>query len=151
MKEINRTEESKDRNYSAKVVTSLSAIATFIGGFSFASLTVLLTGFKTSEYFEIAFGITALSTLLWVSLSVLGACLSIVSESIHLRQGSPLFRLATSFTFLTYLGIILFFTNIAIFSFIASTTLGIIVGGMAILTTILLFIAIGKVGNHWGR
>jgi hypothetical protein len=143
--------EHGDREYSTRVISSFGSIAALLGGFSFTALTVLLTSPVEQRLFGVAFVVTSVSTVLWVSIAVMGACLDVAAANISLVEGSPLFGMATIFAYSVYAGIILFFGNVSVFAFLVSPTLGFAVTGLALLSTVLLFAAVAKIGGHWGR
>ncbi len=137
------------REYSAAVVAAFTGVATFLGGFAFAALTVLLSLDDRSAYFQTVFVVTAVTTLVWVAVAALGAFLSVATRVTHLLRGSPLLRIATAFTNSLYAALLLLFINVAMLAFLVSASVGVIASVAATVVATALGAAVLKIAQHW--
>jgi hypothetical protein len=144
-------QEAADRQYSASVSAAFTSVATFLGGFSFAATTVLVGLADRSPYFKVVLFVTAFSALVWVALAALGAFLTVAASSVHLRDESPLFGVASVFAFGVYFALVLFFVNVPMLAFLVSRAVGLVVSGASAVVGVLLGLALVKISNHWAR
>lgn len=143
--------EVNAKEYSQEIINRFTTLATLLGGFTFAGLTVLITNVQQHKLYRSAFVLTGLSTIFLVTIGVIGSYLGIVTKLKTLtEEGSFLYKMGTVFIFGTYGGILFFFINISILSFLVSNSLGIIISIASFAAFILIMVFIGKIGTYVG-
>ena len=110
----------KQRKQLELVVVNFSSISTFLAGFSFAALTLLLTSKDQIALALPVFIVTALTTIVFTASAVIGSFFQISTEFVT-DAGHPTYH---RWVLLMPIGLIGFFVDIALLSFTVGNTVG---------------------------
>jgi hypothetical protein len=134
-----KLEQSDRRTVERQATTQLTTLTSLLAGFGFLWFTSLVDKELLTPFSLVVLVVTALTILVLVLASIIGALLTVASE-IAIREG-PLHRAEALWVVATKSGILLFLTSIGLLPYRVSFVAGVICSILAAGTATTVFIA----------
>ena len=132
-------------SWEKQVPSQLTTVTSLLAGFTFASLTVLITNAKPGILYQAVYIMAAVTVFNLVIVSIVGALLRVAYDMC--KRSAALARIEVFWGLGSILGIVLFLATVALLSFLAGNFLGIVCSVLATLSATIIFSLWVRIGE----